>query len=86
DHLDMDNEWLYLEEMQGSPPWGLDFWNLDQSVKYGYSTKTSFWWNLNTREIFVNPSAPFPPILPSIYTVCYGYVLRSSDNRGGQTK
>ncbi|CAG8764914.1 1795_t:CDS:2, partial [Acaulospora morrowiae] len=73
---DGEEDFTKVSYFRGSPPWGLNFWNLDESVKYGYSTQTGFWWNLNKREIFVNSSAPFPPILPSIYTACYGYVLR----------
>ncbi|KAF0426404.1 hypothetical protein F8M41_006189 [Gigaspora margarita] len=61
---------------KGHPTWGLTFLSVDENINYGYSTRSAFFWDLYVRDVFIDPTAPFPPIIPSLYTAYYDYLQR----------
>ncbi|CAG8545347.1 3200_t:CDS:2, partial [Acaulospora colombiana] len=71
-----DDSFTKVSYFRGSTTWGLSFWNLDESVKFGYTSRSSFWWNRN-REVLVEFPAPFPPVIPSLCSACYDSIRRS---------
>ncbi|CAG8557080.1 14557_t:CDS:2 [Cetraspora pellucida] len=65
---------------KGNPSWGLTLSSIDGGINYGYSTMSSFFWDLYARNIFINQTAPFPPIIPALYIAHY-YHLSYRQNR-----
>ncbi|RHZ83063.1 hypothetical protein Glove_99g378 [Diversispora epigaea] len=80
-----EQEFTKVSYFKGFTSWGLEFYDLDGNIKYGYTSQTDFWWNHHKRVVVVYPSAPFPPIIPALYSVCNNYV-RDLNNRNSRNK
>ncbi|CAG8615405.1 5870_t:CDS:2 [Cetraspora pellucida] len=67
----------------GHPSLGLTFSSVDEKTNYGYSSRAAFFWDLYERDIFIDKAAPFPPIIPALYTAYYNYLeyMRQRNNR-----
>ncbi|CAG8728368.1 26686_t:CDS:2 [Dentiscutata erythropus] len=70
--------------IRGHPAWGLNFLSVDEKIKYGYSSRAAFFWNLYVRDVYVDPAAPFPPIIPTLYTAYYNYLERIRQRKGNK--
>ncbi|CAG8461184.1 9121_t:CDS:2 [Dentiscutata heterogama] len=64
---------------KGSPGWGLTFSSVDRKINYGYSTKSTFFWDLHKKDIFIDRAAPFPPAIPALYAAYYDYLESEPD-------
>ncbi|CAG8487549.1 8967_t:CDS:2 [Diversispora eburnea] len=40
-----EQEFIKVSYFKGSTGWGLEFYDSDGNIKYGYTSKTDFWWN-----------------------------------------
>ncbi|CAG8564400.1 11469_t:CDS:2 [Diversispora eburnea] len=58
-----------ISYVSGSSLFGFYFWNPDETIIYGYSTIP----NLDPLGLY--ESAPFPPIIPALYTAYYEYLI-----------
>ncbi|CAG8604469.1 10988_t:CDS:2 [Acaulospora morrowiae] len=48
---------------------GLDFFSMNHTIEYGEVSKVDPW--LDRRDVIVDQSAPYPPILPAICSIYY---------------
>ncbi|CAG8553586.1 80_t:CDS:2 [Gigaspora margarita] len=69
---------------KGHPAWGLTFLSVDENINYGYSTRSAFFWDLYVRDVFIDSTAPFPPIIPSLYTAYFDYLERIRQRRSNK--
>jgi len=78
---DLSGETIYthISYVEGSTAWGLTFWSPDGDV-YAKTSITEYWWNMNRRDVEVSPLAPFPPVIPAIYTAYYDTIQRNREN------
>ncbi|RIA97968.1 hypothetical protein C1645_813516 [Glomus cerebriforme] len=79
---ELANETSYylISHVDGSTAWGLKFYN-DNGDVYASTSETQYWWNMNRRDVKVEPFAPFPPIMPAIYTAYYDTIQRNHESR-----
>ncbi|GBB94512.1 hypothetical protein RclHR1_02370012 [Rhizophagus clarus] len=79
---DFDNEesYTHISYIKGSTSWGLKFVSPDGSDIYATTSATDYWWNMHRRDVDVNPLAPFPPVIPAIYTAYYDTIQRNREN------
>ncbi|CAG8579119.1 13625_t:CDS:2 [Ambispora leptoticha] len=69
-------EWRYrtISIVKGTSEWGMEFFDANEDLHYAVATRPSYHWNsLQKRIVLSYPDAPFPPILPAIYTAYYDY-------------
>ncbi|CAG8585877.1 6615_t:CDS:2 [Scutellospora calospora] len=83
---DDDSDFKKIAYFKGHAAWGLTFLSVDEKIKYGYSSASLFFWNLYARDIFIDPTAPFPPIIPALYTAYYNYLERLRQRNSNKPK
>ncbi|CAG8551029.1 6752_t:CDS:2 [Acaulospora colombiana] len=62
--------------------WNFKFQSVDEDINYGQLEYIGSMWNYYAREIIVSESAPFPPIIPAIYTAYCDYLYYLRRNYG----
>ncbi|CAB4485019.1 hypothetical protein RhiirA5_396313 [Rhizophagus irregularis] len=55
---------------------GFTFLSLDSKINYGYTTIPNIL-NMMSRSVYITKDAPFPPIIPAIYTAYYNFITNS---------
>ncbi|CAB4408817.1 unnamed protein product [Rhizophagus irregularis] len=79
---ELANEESYslISDIVGSTSWGLRFKNPDGDDVYAKTSVTDYWWNMHRRDVDVSPLAPFPPVIPAIYSAYYDTIQRNREN------
>ncbi|RHZ86409.1 hypothetical protein Glove_51g65 [Diversispora epigaea] len=68
-----------ISYVSGSNLFGFYFWDPDETIVYGYSTIPNLDpFGLYERNVYINDSAPFPPIIPALYTAYYEYLINQN--------
>ncbi|GBB93942.1 hypothetical protein RclHR1_02260007 [Rhizophagus clarus] len=64
---------------------GFSFLSLDSKINYGYTTVPNIL-NMMSRSVHITKDAPFPPIIPALYTAYYNFMTNSrSHSRNRRT-
>ncbi|CAI2170134.1 19649_t:CDS:2 [Funneliformis geosporum] len=74
-----ETDYTKISYVKGSTTWGLTFYNGDEI--YASTSETQYWWNMNRRDIVVTTSAPFPQVIPAIYTAYYDTIQHIRDTK-----
>ncbi|CAB5378751.1 unnamed protein product [Rhizophagus irregularis] len=59
---------------------GFTFLSLDSKINYGYTTIPNIL-NMMSRSVYITKDAPFPPIIPAIYTAYYNFITNSRSSK-----
>ncbi|CAG8632131.1 1218_t:CDS:2 [Funneliformis caledonium] len=73
-------DYTKISNVKGSTTWGLTFYDGDEI--YALTSETQYWWNMNRRDVVVTTSAPFPQVIPAIYTAYYDTIQHIRDTKG----
>ncbi|CAG8685024.1 1335_t:CDS:2, partial [Acaulospora morrowiae] len=69
--------------VSGSVNDGLHFTEKEHSdALYAYTTKPSWFLSHKSRDVFVTEDAPFPPIIPALYSLYHDFVKDLKESTG----
>ncbi|CAG8441018.1 6954_t:CDS:2 [Diversispora eburnea] len=71
-----ESEFTIQAYVRGSVENGLTFFDeKDSKLIHAYTKKPQSFWNYKRRDIFVHSYAPFPSVIPALYSVYYDFVI-----------
>ncbi|RHZ87798.1 hypothetical protein Glove_30g25 [Diversispora epigaea] len=71
-----ESEFKIKAYVKGSVDNGLTFFDeKDSKLIHAYTKKPQSFWSYKRRDIFVHSYAPFPPVIPALYSVYYDFVI-----------